>query len=409
VRGPAQRSGHGSSTGGRGERSEHTERISALEEIRVPIREPPGAPILSESVPDRGARYPDLRFLVEYDAMSDAAARTKGGLFTGLKDIVREIWENLPVWFILIEGCALLNTTLSNIPDAAFLAVGIPRGRFALLQLPSSLLFYLYYRRRRPRLAVIAAFIIPVLIALVPLSFPGARVILPPATLRLLYEISAFLWTVLLGSFALLREKKGVFAAFFGVALVYGFILENAGIILGFFEEKGFHVYLGPLPAPFATTVGWCFILFCCVWTANRLTGAGTAEGTKPSAVRMALLTTAIAVSLDLQIDALASLPDVFWKWNELLPPFWFGVPFCNYAAWFGAIFIFVHLFSVLSARPGLTEGRRNFKLLIQVPAMAVLAALIWILLMLPYEFIHRAGGVSFPTLRILGRFFRGS
>ena len=39
--------------------------------------------------------------------------------------------------------------------------------------------------------------------------------------------------------------------------------------------------------------------------------------------------------------------------------------------------------------------------------AMAILAALIWILLMLPYEAIHRAGAVPFPTLRILGRFFR--
>jgi hypothetical protein len=321
---------------------------------------------------------------------------------------LREIWENLPVWFILIEGCALLNTTLSNIPDAAFLAAGIPRGWFALLQLPSSLWFYLYYRRRRPRLAVIAAFIIPLLIALVPLVFPGTRVIVPPVTLRLLYEISAFLWTVLLGSFALLREKKGMFATFFGVALVYGFILENSGIIFGFFEEKGFRVYLGPLPAPLATTIGWCFILFCCVWTANRLARAGAAEGSEVSVFRMALLTTAIAVSLDLQIDALASLPNVFWTWNTLLPPLWFGVPFCNYAAWLGAIFVFAHLYFVQSARPGLTVGRRNAKLLAAVPAMAVLAALIWILLMLLFEAIHRAGAVPFPTLRILERFFRG-
>lgn len=321
---------------------------------------------------------------------------------------VREIWENLPVWFILIEGCAILNTTLSNVPAAAFVAVGIPRGWFALLQLPSSLWFYLYYRKRRPRLAVIAAFIIPLLIALVPLSFPRARAIVPPSALRLLYEISAFLWTVLLGSFALLREKKGTFAAFFGVALAYGFLLENSGIIFGFFKEEGFHFYLGPLPAPLATTIGWCFILFCCVWTANRLAGDGAADGSKASAFRMALLTTAIAVSLDLQIDALASLPNVFWKWSELLPPFWFGVPFCNYAAWFGAIFVFAHLFFVQGARPGLTEERRNFKLLAAVPAMAVLAALIWILLMLPYEAIHRAGGVPFPSLRILDGFFRG-
>ena len=68
-------------------------------------------------------------------------------------------------------------------------------------------------------------------------------------------------------------------AAFFGVALVYGFILENSGIVLGFFEEKGFHVYLGPLPAPLATTIGWCFILFCCVWTAERLAGADGQPG----------------------------------------------------------------------------------------------------------------------------------
>lgn len=319
----------------------------------------------------------------------------------------REIWENLPAWFILIEGAALLNTTLSNIPDAAFFAVGIPRARFALLQIPSSAWFSLYYRKRRPKLAFVAALVVPLLIALVPLCFPRTRVIVPPVTLRLLYEISAFVWTALLGSFALFREKKGTFAAFFGVALLYGFILENSGIVFGFFAEKGFHVYLGPLPAPLATTVGWCFILFCCAWTARRLAGPETPGKPGLSPLRLALLTTAIAVSLDLQIDALASLPNVFWKWNELLPPLWFGVPFCNYAAWFGAIFVFAHLYFVQAARARLSVERRNFKLLAAVPAMAVLAALIWILLMLPYEALHRAGGVAFPSLRILGVFLR--
>jgi hypothetical protein len=322
------------------------------------------------------------------------------------RSIAREIWQSLPVWFILVGGWALLNTTLSNVPDSAFLAVGIPRGWFALLQLPSSLWFYLYYRRSRPRLAVIAAFIIPLLIAFVFLSFPGARVIVPPAALRRLYEISALVWTALLGSFALRREKKGTFATFFGVALLYGIILENAGILFGFFEEKGFGFYLGPLPAPIATMIGWCFVLFCSAWTADRLTGAG--PGPRPSAFRTAIVTTAVAVSLDLQIDPLASLPNVFWKWNELLPPFWFGVPFCNFAAWFGAIFVFAHFHFALSARPGLTEGRRNARLLAQVPSMAILAGLIWIILMLPYEAVHRAGVVVFPTIRILGRFFRG-
>ena len=321
---------------------------------------------------------------------------------------VREIWENLPVWFLLIEGWALLHTTLSNVPDSAFLAVGIPRAPFALLQLPSSLWFYLFYRKRRPRTAVIAAFVVPFLIVLVSFGLPGSRIILPPSTLRLLYEISALFWTVGLALFALLREKKGAFAAFFGVALVYGVLLENSGIILGFFEETGFHAHLGPLPAPLATTIGWCFILFCCVWTAKRLAGAGAEDGPASSPLRMALLTAAMAVSLDLQIDALASLPGVFWRWNPLLPPFWFGVPFCNYAAWAGAIFAFALFYYSSSAHPGPGPARRNIRLLALVPVMAVLAGLIWILLMLAYEAIHRAGGAAFPTLKILGRFFCG-
>ena len=65
-----------------------------------------------------------------------------------MRAMIREIWENLPVWFLLVEGIALLNTTLANIPDSAFAQIGIGRAWFALLQLPATLWFCLYYRKR---------------------------------------------------------------------------------------------------------------------------------------------------------------------------------------------------------------------------------------------------------------------
>ena len=334
-----------------------------------------------------------------------------------MRALMKEIWENLPVWFLLVEGIALLNTTLANIPDSAFAQVGIGRGWFALLQLPATLWFCLYYRKRfskaippedrtrMKRVVLFAAIGVPSIIAALYLGVPSARLIVPPPVLRSLYEISAILWTALLSAFALRREKRGAFAAFFLIGLLYGFILENSGIIFGFFEEKGFNFYPGPLPAPLATTVGWCFILFASVWTAERLIGPG--PWLKRPILKLALLATAIAVSVDLQIDPLASLPGVFWRWNELLPPFWFGVPFCNYAAWFGAIFVFALFYFAEDRRPGMSPRRRNLRLLALVPAMAVLAGLLWLLVMLGFEAVRGPDVFASPTATILGRFLK--
>ena len=75
-----------------------------------------------------------------------------------------------------------------------------------------------------------------------------------------------------------LLPEPPALATFFGVTFVYGLMLENGGIVMRFFYEPSFRLYLGPLPAPLCTMLGWCVVfrfLGRAVWNRGLLQYSG--------------------------------------------------------------------------------------------------------------------------------------
>jgi hypothetical protein len=332
------------------------------------------------------------------------------------RNLWQEIWTYLPIWFLYLEGLGLHNIYMANAPDQWFAEAGISRSWFALLMLPVSLWFYAYYRirlresvhefdrRRVHRYVLGAVFGLPFAIWALYAVLPFLRVEVSTRTLDIIFEVSNLVWALLIMAHTWYFRGLPRFVTFFVVAFVYGMLLENAGIYMGFFFEPQFSVYVGKLPAPLATMIGWCIVFTCCI-TLAEFFRARSARLTRSPALT-ALLTTAIALSTDGQLDPLASFPGMWWHWNETLSPWWFGVPFCNYAAWFGAFFAFSYLYFLLFDRDDLTVWQKNTRLAVLVPSISVFAGALWLALMLVYETLFDAGGARYATIQILSDFF---
>lgn len=123
--------------------------------------------------------------------------------------------------------------------------------------------------------------------------------------------------------------------------MFFGIGLENGGILMGYFAEHGYHVYLPGLPAPVATMIGWPVVIYLAdqqgrLWL--RLFPA-LRDGGLPRALAYAALITVVAVAADAQIDPYATRIGLWtWRADLALGPHWFGVPLLNYLAWTAAI-----------------------------------------------------------------------
>jgi Carotenoid biosynthesis protein len=327
------------------------------------------------------------------------------------EEIKRELWRALPIWFFYLEGIGLLHFMMANVDPAQYHRLGYTSAPFAatvVFPLFWVVSYYLirirksvriqdrpYYMMIVPSLLVAPAVLIYLWYSL----FPGFRMILSDSTLRLLFEYMQLFW---IGAFlvhAFVHRGMHKFVTFYVVGFVYGLLLENTGIYMGYFFEADYRHYLGPLPAPFATMMGWCLVFYCCIWVAEYVREHVPWFAKSP--LRAAFLTTAVAISLDIQLDPLASLSGVFWQWNTKLPEWFLSVPFCNYAAWFGAFLPFSWAYFYLLERKDLNELQKNWKLFVHVPLIAGIAGGIWLLLMTIFE-----GGFSGPTWQIIGEFF---
>ena len=91
------------------------------------------------------------------------------------------------------------------------------------------------------------------------------RVVLDHDSLRNIYEYSAILNTVFLMFHARSQSRQWL-KFFLGPCLLYGMVLENGGIWLGYFSEMNYRYYLGPLPAPLATMSGWVTVFYIITW-----------------------------------------------------------------------------------------------------------------------------------------------
>ncbi len=221
--------------------------------------------------------------------------------------------------------------------------------------------------------------------------------------LRLLYEYSSLANTLVLGLHAW-RRSRALAILFFAPVAVYGVILENGGILLGYFSEAGYRLYLSPFPAPLATMAGWItvfYLVMSATWEFQRCI-----PWLSRSAFGSALVATACALCLDLQLDPLATVVG-FWHWNDLLTFSLLGVPVQNFVAWASAVFPFSFLLFRLqikrSIQPiNLGETANQTWLLLRIPLTLASASVLFFSTMIVIE-----GGFSGPTLTVLGETLR--
>ncbi|MBZ0271329.1 carotenoid biosynthesis protein [bacterium] len=321
-----------------------------------------------------------------------------------------EFWTQLPIWFFFVESLGLLHFAIANVPEAEYAKAGVSRGQIAVTAIAPMFWVVLYYALRatdpdrRARYGA-KALLLPVAMALTPVAIwyayaliPGLRFELSMVALTGAFEALQLVWItlVLVHCFAF-RGLRGVLT-FFVIGWAYGLVLENGGIVMGYFFEPQYSLYLWRLPAPFATMMGWCMAFYVCVWIAERF-GERLAFLKKP--LPAAFLTTIVAISLDVQLDPVASLSGLFWQWNELLPKWFLTVPFANYLAWFCAFLPFSYAYFAAKATDGGPEPRVcNKRLALSIPNVIAAATILFF----GISFVVECG-FGGPTYAVLNQF----
>ena len=285
-------------------------------------------------------------------------------------------FQHLPVWYLWFQAFSLLGTEIRLLdPPRYDLAptVVFPLAWFAA--------YYLVKPAQGPTrnlrkglLLVTLSCAIPLVLILVVLE-PTPR---PPDVLMRQAELARLVLTAIIALHCLFAESKAVFVKFFVVGLLYGAILENGGIIGGFFTEPGYILYIPGLPAPFVNIVGWCVGLYVSVYIWQAIL-----ERFEPKRFTITIFAagvTAMALCQDFQIDPYAT-HSAWWIWHESLPPFFLGVPLLNFLAWIAAIFPFAWLYYYIETRPEINETGRVVRLLLTIP-VALAVALVTILIL---------------------------
>ncbi|MDP1824006.1 MAG: carotenoid biosynthesis protein [Archangium sp.] len=323
-----------------------------------------------------------------------AEALTPGTAITAAR---QEFWRHLPAWMFFVYGVLLLNTELTNFSPA--------RGDLAHTVVFPLLVFVIYQvlrfthgtgSRRMLITSLVLAFGLPPLIFFwhtpSPLSHDG---------LLRIYEWSNFAWAALL-VWHLWKHQRSHVALFFGVGLLYGAVLENGGIILGFFHETNLtDTMVRPFVAPVATMIGWSVVLAMATFVTWGL--RKRLPWLRRSALLSALAVGTFATLLDLQIDPIATAVGC-WVWHETLPGWFHGVPLVNFIAWMCALVPFGYVMFRVQERRGLRDGAAwrpedLLALLKWSPAGLVCAALSFISVTLLIE------GVTGPSWTLLNVF----
>jgi len=309
-------------------------------------------------------------------------------------------WRDVPLVNYALYSVGIAHAEITNLPVQRLDFV--PTAIFPLL-IPL-LIYGLRWKQStlpEKRVAIGICLGVPLLIGLNYVFSP--RVVLSHDELRDIYEVSAIFNTFILMVHAWTHHRRWL-GFFLGPCLAYGLLLENSGILLGYFSEMNYRWYLGPLPAPVATVSGWVtvyYIITWCVWEAKKcLPFLGR------SAMGAALVAVAAALCFDLQVDPLACEVG-FWTWHPSLKQGWLGVPLLNYAAWTAAVFPFAWILfrreAVLDLEPGeITEPLHRKWMFIQVPLALALAGILFFGFMVVIE-----GGFDGPTFEILDEAFK--
>lgn len=225
----------------------------------------------------------------------------------------------------------------------------------------------------------------PLLVMLIGVS--GLRAPETDAALLRIHEVATICLGLLCVAHAAWRGRAH--AALLLPVTLYGAALENGGILLGFFREPGYTLYVGPLPAPVSTVAGWMVAFYLCNWMTEQV--RERVDAVRHSAVASALTAVAAALAIDLQIDPLASAIDL-WHWHPMLPIGALGVPAVNWVAWLCAVFPF----ALLLYRGG-GDPPDAWRMLWQAPLALLLASVMFLTGMALLE-----GGTDGPTFDIL-------
>ncbi len=311
-----------------------------------------------------------------------------------------EVWRFLPAWMFFVYACLLLNAELTNFsPARADLAhtVVFPLAVFVIFSVTRALWAPDVVHRR----AMIASTV------LLAIGLPLINVLWhrpSPVTGDALlgwYEWSNFAWAGLLLWHAWKHDKSQV-ALFFGVGLSYGAVLENGGILLGFFDESNLtRTLVKPFVAPVATMIGWSVVLLMATFVVRQL--RAVLPWLRASALLSALAVAAFATMLDLQIDPIATASGC-WVWHGSLPGWFHGVPLVNFVAWVCALAPFSWVLFRLQDVRGLADDSRWAMKdlawgLVSVPPALVLAAASFMAVTLVLE------GTQGPSWTLLNEF----
>ena len=277
---------------------------------------------------------------------------------------------HMPVWYLWFQAFSLLDTEVRLLDP--------PRRDFAFTALFPLAWFAAYYlvkppddrirNRRKVVFLVTLSCVVPALLILL-LIPPTPR---SPEALMRDAEIARLIVAATLALHCWFITSKTAFVKFFVVALLYGAILESGGILGGFFSEPGYLLYIPHVPAPVVNIVGWSVGMYVSVYVWQGI--LERFELRRFRTVIFAAGVTAVALSLDLQIDPFAT-HSRWWIWHESLPPAFLGVPLLNFLAWIAAILPFAWLYCHIETRTEMTETRRIGRLFCAIP-IALIAGL---------------------------------
>lgn len=302
-----------------------------------------------------------------------------------LKRALKEFWTNLPVWYLHISVTSLTFSYISLTPEP----------RYDLIKtfiFPYFLFLAFYYARiytdktiaeaDKSRLFIKLFFWTSVLILIIVVFSSPIRLGDTPehhlSNYKIYFEISILIVEIILGIHCYMHRKKRDFLLFLIPAVIYGMIVENSGITIGFFSEEGYLFYLPFLKAPLATMLGWASSFYITIFIVEKIVEA-VPLFRRSGYITLSLLVSLSAVLIDLQLDPFAKIMGL-WKWHPLLLNknsfLIFGVPLLNFIAWFGAIFSFsVFYYFIMVKKNSYSQLKKTLILTALIPLILLFEA----------------------------------
>lgn len=303
------------------------------------------------------------------------------------KKWIREIWDNLPAWYLLWNAVVISSGFISAVP--------IPRRDLIVTSIFPYALFLLFYRGRiysNPGIGrvkknltflVLSGSTAFILLLTVFISFP-IRIGETPAdhlaNYKIVLEYGVILLELVMGVHCFVHRRGKDCLLFVIPAIIYGMIVESGGVAAGYFAEDHYSLYLPFLSAPLVTMMAWSFICYISVFVSRGILSSFTRL--KRSRYLLPALGVALtSVFMDLQMDPFAKEMKM-WTWNPIFENggsmMVFGVPMVNFIAWFGAVFSFaLAYFFTLRRYPNASQLNRAIRMTLFIPFMLMMAGFI--------------------------------